>query len=131
MKGTARTGTKHDKAQCRRPQCWASGQNRKGQKSTHAQFLPPACTDYKKLLLTLWYSLAFWARSSKTGQSSIKQPPACSRSVFSGGEDGIRTHVTVLPVNRFSKPAPSATRPPLHTALASLNYQAVRTCSNC
>ena len=30
-----------------------------------------------------------------------------------GGEGGIRTPVTVLPVKRFSKPPPSATRPPL------------------
>ena len=39
-----------------------------------------------------------------------------------GGGDGIRTHVTVLPVNRFSKPAPSATRPPLRSRYRHIPY---------
>ena len=34
------------------------------------------------------------------------------KSVLGGG-DGIRTHDTGFPVYRFSKPAPSASRPPL------------------
>ena len=36
-----------------------------------------------------------------------------------GGEGGIRTPGTVLPVQRFSKPPPSATRPPLHQSFGS------------
>lgn len=37
----------------------------------------------------------------------------CERHGFVNGEDGIRTHVKVFTLNRFSKPTPSAARPPL------------------
>src|SRR5580658_5165321 len=42
------------------------------------------------------------------------------RHYHNGGEGGIRTPGTVLPVQRFSKPPHSATLPPLQTAQDSI-----------
>ena len=44
----------------------------------------------------------------------------CDDTIYNNGEAGIRTRGTVLPVRRFSKPLPSATRSPLQAFLMNI-----------
>lgn len=51
-------------------------------------------------------------------------------TLYFGGGDGIRTHGTVHTVQRFSKPSPSATRPPLRKKSLPTNTTFAFTVSN-
>src|SRR5690349_19500574 len=77
------------------------------------------------------YPVELWLHlptSTKSHASrSRRSPPWYGQRT--GGESGIRTRDTSCPVCRFSKPVPSATRPPLQTtqqALSSLVPSAIR-----